>query len=1048
MKIKAGIYEQVINSALKEALSTLDENQFEIVKRRMDESESKVILARYMQEVLERGLQLVREKSDQKDGLHKQVEACNDIIRTLGRSVPEEDIDDWIIDEEAEQILAIFEKQLSELKRDWQKMRPETSISISSLFTGSRNEPQMVTEIKREILSADRIDLLVSFIKWSGLRLIIGDLQEFCETKPLRVITTTYMGATEEKAITELSKLPNTEIKISYDTRSSRLHAKAYIFHRDNGYSTAYVGSSNLSSSAMSGGLEWNVKVTNKDLPHVIRNVQATFDTYWDDRDFSSFTIDVLDQFRKALDRESKQYDIQQEYLFDIEPFPFQKEILEELEAERKIHNRYRNLLVAATGTGKTVISAFDYKRFCMQNPGQKNRLLFLAHREEILKQSLLCFRGVLRDHNFGELFVGNHRPTKTDHLFMSIQTFTSQEFADKTDPQFYDFIVVDETHHGAAPTYHNVLTHYRPKVLLGLTATPERMDGSDIKDYYDGVIASEIRLPEAINRNLLVPFQYFCVTDNVDLSNVRFERGKYDISELNERIGRNQSRASAVLQSLHRYVSNIADVRALGFCVTKDHAQFMADFFSNAGVPSVALTDESGREERSSAQSRLTKGEVKVIFTVDLYNEGVDIPAVNTVLFLRPTESLTVFLQQLGRGLRLYPGKEELTVLDFIAQSNKKYNFERKFQALAEVSTKSITDQIEKGFTSLPKGCYIQMEKVAQEYVLENIRNATVNKSLIMNKIRTYEGDTGKPLQLGPFLDYNSLHLYDIYSRGTFSFLKVQANVSSQVIDPDLESIYNRFLARISHIDSRRLISVALDFLQNDRDEYDQDEEKFLLMLYYNHPLGNKGSPRSQGYENILDFMKEIRNSDYREELIEFFKYRYNKIRFVDKHVDLGYHNVLDLHCSYTRDEILAGLGVNTQNHRQSLREGVFYSKSLKTDLLFGKLQKSEKDFSPTTMYEDYAINEELFHWQSQSSTSEESPTAQRYFNHQERGSQVLLFVRKSPKNEAKMAAPFIYLGRMNYVRHYGSRPVSIVWKLDDPMPAHILEISRVTNL
>ena len=338
------------------------------------------------------------------------------------------------------------------------------------------------------------------------------------------------------------------------------------------------------------------------------------------------------------------------------------------------------HLVVAATGTGKTVISALDYKRFRKQNPDKPCRLLFVAHREEILKQSMYTFRAVLKDANFGEMFVGSYKPESIDNLFISIQTFNSQSFTEKTTRDFYDYVIVDEFHHAAAPTYQKLLSYYNPQILLGLTATPERMDGKSILPYFNNRIAAEIRLPEAIDRKLLCPFQYFGVTDTVDLDHLKWAAGGYDKGELSRVYTLSgmtaNRRADLVVSSLLKYVTDIDDVKGLGFCVTVEHAEFMSNYFNARGIPSMFLTGHSPDEERKEAKARLVKGEVRFIFVVDIYNEGVDIPEVNTVLFLRPTESLTVFLQQLGRGLRLSEDKECLTVLDFIGQANKKYNF------------------------------------------------------------------------------------------------------------------------------------------------------------------------------------------------------------------------------------------------------------------------------------------------------------------------------------------------------------------------------------
>ena len=452
------------------------------------------------------------------------------------------------------------------------------------------------------------------------------------------------------------------------------------------------------------------MKVTKKDLPETIDKIAATFESYWNSNEFAYYSEDQKERLARALNAEkyfgSNHAEV---YTMDITPYSYQQEILDKLEAERTVRGYNCNLVVAATGTGKTVISALDYKRFRKQNPGKPCRLLFVAHREEILKQSMYTFRDVLKDANFGEMLVGSYKPESIDNLFISIQTFNSQDFTAKTTPEFYDYIIVDELHHAAAPTYRKLLSYYQPSILLGLTATPERMDGKSILSYFGNRIAAEIRLPEAIDRKLLCPFQYFGVTDTVDLDTLKWSAGGYDKSELTKIYTLSgavaQRRADLVVASLLKYVTDIDDVKGLGFCVSIEHAEFMCRYFNDHGIPSMYLTGSSPDEERKTAKQRLVAGSVRFIFVVDIYNEGVDIPEVNTVLFLRPTESLTVFLQQLGRGLRLAEEKECLTVLDFIGQANKKYNFEDKFAALL-TSTRSVTREIR--MVSSPQGCYI----------------------------------------------------------------------------------------------------------------------------------------------------------------------------------------------------------------------------------------------------------------------------------------------------------------------------------------------------
>jgi len=665
--LQPGLYEQVINNALSSELSEIPEARKSTAP--IDTAEAAKVLAQYLTDVVQKGLENVQ---DNGGGLEAQIQLTNQIVNTIQNTTQEADFASLGVDQRAEQLLALLrdnDPRLATGKSAKELERPETSIAQSSLFTGAIHEPQMYTELKKEIVSADRIDMLVSFIKWSGLRLIMDELRQFTQNGgELRIITTSYMGATDVKAIEELRQLTNTKIKVSYDTKRTRLHAKTYVFYRDTGFTTAYVGSSNLSNAAISSGLEWNVKVTKKDLPETIDKIAATFESYWNSNEFEYYDEGQKERLTRALkDEKYSETDNSGIYTLDILPYSYQQEILDKLEAERTVRGYNRNLVVAATGTGKTVISALDYKRFCKQHPGHPCRLLFVAHREEILKQSLYTFRAVLKDANFGELFVGSHKADSIDHLFISIQTFNSQDFTTKTDADFYDYIVVDEFHHAAAPTYQKLLEYYQPKILLGLTATPERMDGKNILDYFSGRIAAEIRLPEAIDRKLLCPFQYFGVTDTADLSSLKWRTGGYDKNELSNLYTLSglvaERRADLVVNSILKYVTDINEVKGLGFCVSIEHAQFMADYFNARGIPSMALTGNSPDEERNAAKQRLVSGELRFIFVVDIYNEGVDIPEVNTVLFLRPTESLTVFLQQLGRGLRLAGKKEERAV-------------------------------------------------------------------------------------------------------------------------------------------------------------------------------------------------------------------------------------------------------------------------------------------------------------------------------------------------------------------------------------------------
>ena len=455
-----GLYEQVINREISTELSDISAARQATAP--IDKAEASKVLAQYLADVVQMGLDNVL---DNGGDISTQVELSNRIVETVKQMTQEADFAALSVDKRAEQLLALLRENdplLAVGKTAADIGRPETSIAQSSLFTGAVHEPQMYSELKKEIVSADRIDMLVSFIKWSGLRRIIDELREFTKNGgELRIITTSYMGATDVKAIEELRQLPNTRVKVSYDTKRTRLHAKTYVFYRDSGFTTAYVGSSNLSNAAISSCLEWNVKVTKKDLPETIDKISATFESYWNASEFEYYTEDQKERLAHALKAEryfdSNNIDA---YTLDIRPYSYQQEILDKLEAERAVHGYIRNLVVAATGTGKTVISALDYKLFRKQNPDRPCRLLFVAHREEILKQSLYTYRAVLKDANFGEMFVGGYKPDSIENLFISIQTFNSQDFAAKTTLDFYDYIVVDEFHHAAAPTYQKLLEY------------------------------------------------------------------------------------------------------------------------------------------------------------------------------------------------------------------------------------------------------------------------------------------------------------------------------------------------------------------------------------------------------------------------------------------------------------------------------------------------------------------------------------------------------------------------------------------------------------
>lgn len=1041
--LKPGLYEQIINKEIENELK-LSAHDHLIEKIEIDPEEASVVISKYISDILKRGLEIINEKGEE-NSLDQQINLANKLLGLIKDETTSTEFEQYLIHEKAEQLLAFLNKKNSihAVLDQKQIIRPDTSLADSSLFTGAPHEPSMYSELRKEILSSDRIDMLVSFIKWTGLRLLLDELKSFTNRGgKLRIITTTYMGATDYKAVEELSKLLNSQVKVSYDAKHTRLHAKTYIFYRETGFSTAYIGSSNISNAALTSGLEWNVKVTEKGLPETYEKIQATFESYWESDEFEYFDYEKKEdesKLRETLNIERGiNPKVEDLFLFDIKPYPYQQEILDRLEAERKLRNHYRNLVVAPTGVGKTVIAALDYKRFSHENPNRPNRLLFVAHREEILKQSISCFRSILKDPNYGDLYVGSHIPSQIDHLFVSIQTLNSRKLLDQTSEDFYDMIIVDEFHHAPAFSYQDFLSYYNPVILLGLTATPERMDQKPILSYFDDRVAAEMRLPEAIDRKLLSPFQYFGVSDVVDLSDLTWSKGGYRIDDLSNLYTGNDLRSHLIVEALHRYIGDIDEAVGLGFCVSKEHARYMADFFNTRNIPSISLDSDSSDEIRNNAQKRLVERKIKFIFTVNLYNEGVDIPEVNTVLFLRPTESLTVFLQQLGRGLRLSDGKECLTVLDFVGQANKKYNFEEKLSALTSASRRGIQSEIKNGFPNLPKGCFVKLEKKAQEYILENIKKYFGTRQGMVNKISSFKEDTGLELTMLNLIHYYHMDIREIYKFDCFSRLCVEAGVHKDFME-DNEDLFKKAFGKLCSIDSRRWIKFLLDVLKGARSINERDlngfEQRMLNMFWYTIWFKPSKEVLNKSNTERLNILKK--SPTLFQEMRELLIFCYEQIDFIDEEVNVGFECPLDLHCKYTRDQILVAMDCfNPWTVMTGVRQ--FQEKSL--DVLFVTLNKSEKDYSPQTMYKDYSVNETLFHWQSQHGTSEESKTGQRYIYHEKADNKILLFVREN-KTDATGALLYTYLGLVNYQSHQGSKPMNILWNLEKPIPAKFIK-------
>lgn len=583
---QTGIYEQLITQLVEQKL---DRDKYYVGERTIEGAEAATCLSRFLTRIIEIAMDSVP-NCDLR--VLEQINLANTIVKWLSEHIDDHAlISENLIDSQGKILTALFDKNnpiAADLPKYVDSIMPITGLTQSELFCGSNVGISLETEIKREILSSDKIYWLVSFIKWTGIRIFKKELESFARSgKQLKIITTSYMGATDAKAVEFLAALPNTEVKLSYNTNSERLHAKSYLFMRDTGFHTGYIGSSNLSHSALTKGLEWNLKITSQEIPHIIAKSLSTFETYWESPEFEFFDgkVESKEKLTLALQEAKGTYDTSSpSFYFDIKPHSHQQTILDKLNTERTLHGRYRNLVVAATGTGKTIISAFDFARFYAQNP--EATFLFLAHREEILKQAQSAYRGVVKNSHFGELLVGRNKPSKYNQLFASIQSLNNQISTLSLSEDYYDYIVIDEVHHVAAKSYRAVLAHFTPTILLGLTATPERHDGTDILTDFCHVIAAEIRLPEAINQRHLSPFQYFAIDDDTDLTQISWSKGRYDVGQLTHLYTYNDQRVTRIIQSLDEIVTDISKMRALAFCVSKEHANYMAQKFTLSGIP------------------------------------------------------------------------------------------------------------------------------------------------------------------------------------------------------------------------------------------------------------------------------------------------------------------------------------------------------------------------------------------------------------------------------------------------------------------------------
>ena len=1052
--MELGIYEQIINQLFEEKISSIDHSRFYIGERLIKKDEVAKLLSMYLTSIFEQVLSDVVDV-DEEEGptdlsVKKGLDLANAIIRKL---VSEFHVDSGnLLSAQAKILTAVIDKTKSDypdLAKRLEEIMPMKGLVNGELFTGKGMK--LYTELQKEIVSADEIRLMVSFIKKHGLALILPQLKEFTNRGgKLKIITTTYMQATDYEAVIQLVALKNTEIKITYDTTSERLHAKAYIFLRNTGFNTAYIGSSNISEQALDTGAEWNVKVTQMEQPRMMKTIQYAFDASWWAEGYETFVAGRDNERLKTALDEKADNEIDFTTLKGlIRPFDYQQEILERLQVEREVRGHWRNLVVAATGTGKTVMAAYDYKAFAEKH--ERARLLFIAHREEILRQSMLTFRQVLSNYNFGERWYGGEEPANYEYVFASKDTLNNRLDTLQLPADYYDYMVIDEVHHVTASSYRKILDYFTPKVLLGLTATPERMDGEDITQNFDGTISAEIRLDDALNKGLLAPFCYYGITDSVDYSEVSWDRGHYVASELSRIYSYNDSRTAVILQSLQKYLTNIRNVRALCFCVDQQHAKYMASKFTLCGLKADVLTSENA-QMRTVLYNRLRRKEINYLFVVDMFNEGIDIPEVDTILFLRPTESITVFIQQFGRGLRKAEGKTHVDILDYVGNSRAEFNYADRMRVMLGRTSMSVIEEMERGCPHLPLGCRIILEPKAKEYIMSNIRSAmqrfTARK--VITLVQNFERNHSVPLSLASFVRIYQLPLDKIYKGRTWNQLLYEAGLRPEQSGYNEElsrAVFRKWLATDSHSYLsfiERLAGLSFKVKVSEMNVLDQ---KRLLMFYYDM-FENAG--RFDSLQQMVDELSKdaILCAELRE-VLPLLLQESKAYEMADNSQLPDFP--LKLHGVYTKAQIQVALGTSTLARKSPAREGVERNKELRVEAMFVDIIKNREEGS-TTNYDDKALSPYLFQWDTQNRVKPESKEGQAYINQTQT---MLLFVREQKNfvEDKSRTMGYVYLGRVmlnSWVyKNLGTRmQMQIRWNMVEPIPGSVMHFARIKEI
>ena len=929
---------------------------------------------------------------------------------------------------------------------------------------------KVISSIEDELLKCDRFDISVAFITDGGIAPLLQTFK-ILEEKGIkgRILTTDYLQFSEPKALRKLATFKNIELKMYMAEEAGEgFHTKGYIFKNNDIY-RIIIGSSNITQKALSINREWNTKIVSTEYGEYVKEILNEFEDLWNSEyslNYEDF-IEIYELNFKIIKEQrriasSKKIATIQEY--KLQPNKMQVEFINNLNKLIE-EGEERALLVSATGTGKTYASAFALRE---NNP---KKVLFLVHREQIAKQAIESYKVVFGNTKTMGLLSGNSKDFKTDYLFSTMQMMSKEEIFTKFKEDEFDIIVIDEAHRIGASSYQKIIQYFKPKLLLGMTASPERTDGYDVYKVFNHNIAYEIRLEQALEENLLCPFHYFGITDiifedkdeNIELK---------DFSKLTS-----DERVNYIIKQIEFYGHSGTSINGLVFCSSKSEARVLSEKFNEKGYFTIALTGEDSQEKREEAINRLTSKKVDekidYIFTVDIFNEGVDIPEINQVIMLRPTESPIVFVQQLGRGLRKAVDKEYVVILDFIGNYQNNFMIPIALSGDRSYNKDNIRRFVLEGDRIIPGSSTIHFDEIAKKKIFESIDSADFTDIKLIKEnyinLKNKLGHIPSLLDFDKYGEMDVLRIFDNKSLGSYYKFLIKyekeyairlSNTEEKVIEFISKKIANgkrihelEFLKLTLQEDNKLFSKFEKILNENYKIKMNELEKRSVINILTNNFASGSSkntykecvfiTKMNDDYSVSNDYKKMLENINFKNilrELIEFGISRYKQY-YSEKYQDTQ----LVIYQKYTYEDVCRLL--NWKNNEVPLNIGGYkYDKDTKTFPVFINYDKSE-EINDTIKYEDHFESSNKLIAISKSGRTIESEDVQNFINAKEKGIKVELFVRKN--KDDKISKEFYYLGRMNatgnvkefVMPNTNKSAVEIEWILETPVREDLYE-------